>query len=575
MKSPMNIVGAALIVLASAASELRSQAINNLPPAVQEQLQLKQDFLSGGAYMFFFGRSSTNTDPTSSGCQTGKGPQPACAGPNIQVDNRNEDSTSVNGIVTARFRGQSETTIAVSGSNLVVAWNDATGFFVPGKGLSGVGYSTDGGQTWCDAGGFFNPDTVHVPFGDNTAVADNNGNFFIGYLYDMPEAGQAPISTLAVTHITPATLASRGCPANIAGENNIGEAPVIAAVTASDFLDKPWLAIDANPNPSTGLQAMYMCYTRFVGIAVGDGQIELIRSLDGGKTWNGLLPAGQPGGPAIVQPDQVSPNFDTLTLGKVNQGCYVTVGANHEVYVVWENGWLQNGDSDPSGNTPAILFAKSLDFGKSFSTPARIASFNSLARRPPKGYNRTTINDFPKIDVARGLAGGNLGTLYVTWQAAPAVRSPLADVLVAVSQDAGATWGGPLVANTDSPGTNLHFMPAISVDAFGNANIIFYDRRQNPFTPSPFTSSTTGSDPTDPGITNLFAAQIQQGGAKIVNWQISDVASPWLAARSNIRPNFGDYIHGVSLGTNLFASWADSRNDNTPSPFFSLSAAKR
>ena len=56
-------------------------------------------------------------------------------------------------------------------------------------------------------------------------------------------------------------------------------------------------------------------------------------------------------------------------------------------------------------------------------------------------------------------------------------------------------------------------------------------------------------------------------GNRIINWRISDVKNNWRAARSNIAPNYGDYIHGVSVGDVLHALWADSRNDNTPSPF--------
>jgi hypothetical protein len=532
-----------------------AQAITQYPASVQQQLIAKANQFSGGAFSFFFGPSSTNTDPTSTGCKSGQslGTQPACTGPNIQVNNPNEDAVFVDGVRVRRFRGQSETSIAVSGSNMLATWNDATGFFVPAKGLSGVGFSTNSGQAWCDAGGFFNllfP--ARVPFGDTVTAVDNNGNFFSSYLYDAPEIGLAPASALAVSRVTTTTLQTRGCPPNITGETNIGDPPVIAAISPVDFFDKEWLAIDPNPNPATGLQNTYMCYTRFIGTVVGNGQIELIRSLDGGQSWSLS--------PTVIQPDE------TLTTGKVNQGCNVTVGPNHEVYVAWENDWI-------SSDTPKIRFARSLDQGVTFSTPVDIAQFNSLAFRPPNGYNRDTINDFPQIAVDRSLSAKR-GTIYVTWQAAPAIRSPLADILVAVSSDGGATWQAPRVVNSDPPGTNLHFFPSVSIDSFGNANFMFYDRRLNPFTPSPFNSSTTGGDPNDPGLTDLFGAQLPVIGNKIVNWRITDTTSAWLSARSNIAPNFGDYQQGVSVGSTLFSLWADSRNDNTPSPFFAASDTK-
>lgn len=481
----------------------------------------------------------------------------------------------VDGVRVRRFRGQSETSIAVSGSNMLTTWNDATGFFVSQKGLSGVGYSLNGGQSFCDGRGFKNPlFPTRVPIGDNSTAADNQGNFFTAYLYDTPEVGVAPTSAIGVTRVRFSALPST-CPnptnattqvADDAGLDNIGDDPVVAIASATDFLDKEWLAIDPNPVTVNGqaVQPMYTCYTRFIGllggltgVGVGSGQVELIRSLDGGQTWNGTLPPGVAGGPVIVQPDQSISSPSPLNP-IVNTGCYVAVGPSHQVYVVWENNWL-------SSNTPDIRFAKSLDLGETFSTPSEIATFNSLAFSPPAGYDRSTINDFPKIAVDLSPFSAKQGSLYVTWQASPQVGSPLADILVAISRDGGNTWQAPIVVNSDTPGTNLHFFPAISVDSFGNVNAIFYDRRNHPFTPGVTNDS---------GLTDLFAAHIPVIGTKIVNWQINSVTSAWLSARSNITPNFGDYIQGVSSGDVLFSSWADSRNDNTPSPFFAASDTK-
>lgn len=567
-----------LLAIIFAAPALSAQFINHLPDDVAGQVKKRADVFSSAANAFFFGPSSQETGPGPDKCTSGQG-QAACVGPNTQANNPDEDALfDPTGTRRARFRGQSETTIAISGSNFLGSWNDATGFFVPAKGLSGVGYSRDGGTTWCDGRGFRNPEfPTRTPFGDNVAVVDREGNFFVSYLYNTPEAGLAPVSALGVSRVRFETLPGT-CPdpkdpvtqeRDNAGLNNVGDDPVIAAISGTDFLDKEWLAIDPNLHPVAGKQAMYICYTRFIGI-VSNGQIEVVRSLDGGQTWNGALPPGAPGGPVIVQPDQ----FITEGQDIVNQGCYVEVGPNHEVYVVWENGWLFNGDADPLGARPNIRFAKSTDFGETFTAPKVIADFFSLARRPPAGYNRTRIDDFPKIGVDRNTSSPKFGSLYVTWQASPAVRSPLADVLVAISRDGGETWQAPIVVNSDKPGKNLHFFPAISVDDFGNVNVIFYDRREDPFTPAPFTESTTGGDPNDSGLTNLYAAQIPVIGGKIANWRITDVKSDWRAARSNIAPNFGDYIHAVSVGDVLHSLWADSRNDNTPSPFYAPSDTK-
>src|SRR6202521_6292147 len=73
---------------------------------------------------------------------------------NVLVNNPGEDSHQTDQTT------QSETSVAVHGSNVVVGFNDSQLFLQPfltaGSNLSGYAYSTDGGKSFTDGGGLTN-----------------------------------------------------------------------------------------------------------------------------------------------------------------------------------------------------------------------------------------------------------------------------------------------------------------------------------------------------------------------------------------------------------------------------------
>jgi hypothetical protein len=99
------------------------------------------------------------------------------------------------------------------------------------------------------------------------------------------------------------------------------------------------------------------------------------------------------------------------------------------------------------------------------------------------------------------------------------------------------------VVNDDPTGA-VHFFPTVSVDALGQVNVFFYDRRENP--------GTT--------ITNLYFAKSTDGGASFnTNIRVTEVASTW-ALISEGNPNYGDYISSLSMGTTACVAYADGRD---------------
>ena len=90
------------------------------------------------------------SQPALGSAQAAAGPAvPSANLPNVRVNNPGEDTHQV-GQTT-----QSETTIAVAGSNVAVGYNDSqiSGLFLTaGSNLNGYSYSTNGGSTFTDGG---------------------------------------------------------------------------------------------------------------------------------------------------------------------------------------------------------------------------------------------------------------------------------------------------------------------------------------------------------------------------------------------------------------------------------------
>jgi hypothetical protein len=463
-----------------------------------ERAEPYKDYLGAASYRLLFGRPDAADARTSRGRSSGISigmPSfsrvAAASGPtdmaDVLVNNRAQPGL-----------GQSEVSIASSGGTLVAAWNDAAGFYVPADGLSGWGVSTDRGQTWTDGGGFPRMATAGFIHGGDPALAVNNDKDFL--FADLCFDGA--ISGICVT-------------TGLADAVTVNWAtPIYAASSTVDFLDKEFIDVD-----HTGTD-VYVTYTRFVGFA--NSQIDVVASHDGGASF---------GAPVVAGP---------IIAGTVNQGSEPAVAPNGDVYVVWERGWL-------TSPTPDIVVATSTDGGASFGPPSLVSTISSIAFSPPSGYNRPTINDFPRIAVAQ--TGVHRGRVYVTYH--DAVLGD-ADVFLSYSDDGGASWSTPVLVNDDGPGA-LQFWPMVHVEPGGNVDVMWYDRRLNAGT----------------SITNTFMAQSTDGGVTFgPNVRVSDVGTDWAATATDIIPNFGDYNDISTSGNRTFAVWGDGRLGD-PDVFFS------
>jgi hypothetical protein len=446
-------------------------------------------YLSGGAYAALFGRRQGGSAHALGFPHRGRRGKIADLA-DVLVNDRGQPGL-----------GQSEVTIAEHGGTIVVGYNDAAGFEDFNEGLTGWAISHNRGRSFLDGGGLPHmASSGFIHFGDPGLAADNGGTFYFTDLcFDF--------NTDPVLSGICLTTGRRH------GQTIDWGTPIYVVSTLPEFLDKPFIAVDPQGRD------VYVSYTRFSD-ELPCGQIEVIASHNGGQSF---------GGPVVVQPGENC---------VVNQGSEPAIGPNGQVYITFERDWL-------TSLTPRIMASRSLDAGASFSPPAVVHTITSIAFNPPSGYNRETINDYPRI--AAAITGPFRGGVYITYHDA---SSGAPDVFVSRSSD-GLSWSGPVRVNHAT--ADYQFFPAVAVEPSGNVDVMWYDRSLNPGT----------------ALTNTFWGQSTDGGRTFDrNARVSDVATDWLATVSDIAPNFGDYNDIAAGGNRAYVAWGDGRFGD-PDVFFS------
>ncbi len=121
------------------------------------------------------GRPST---PEATGAQPAAPAIPSANLPNVRVNNPALDTHEIDQTT------QSETTVAVAGSNVAVGYNDSQQtlpFITAGSDITGYSYSTNGGASFTDGGAL--PNTREfVNFGDPWMGSDRSGAMYYATL---------------------------------------------------------------------------------------------------------------------------------------------------------------------------------------------------------------------------------------------------------------------------------------------------------------------------------------------------------------------------------------------------------
>jgi len=482
---------------------------------------------------------------------------------------------------------QSETELAVlnsrgsMGKRIVVGYNDSLGFYDNREGLSGYAYSTNGGNTFIDAGGLPPRIPSGAPagtpgsdayFGDPVIVVHHRTEtFFFASIYQ----NQAGIFTLSVNRgrfvdappnpaqptesrsntkcLNDPTLFGIPDEPDAKGERVIWEPPVEAVLPPflggdnDDFLDKEWLYVDQR----TG--TLFLTYTRFQ--ADGSTPIELVRCLGC---------ANNPTGPLVFTPPTFIVPNEALEFNQATQPYTTPTGRLIVTWLAREFG--------PPPNFPEV--AQRIEYAYSDNpeapvpvfTPEQLVAVVNPQGEPP-GYNRgrATILNAPYITVDAGSDDGEdtdqeasrpgFGNVYITYFSG---KRPLgfvtraADIFVSTSSNNGTAFGAPVKVNDDVTNTT-HVFPSVQANKLGDVYVAWIDRREDP---APFVLPNTGGNI----LNNTWAAVSKNFGASFGHNKVqTDVATSWFT-REDSRPDYGDYNSSDLLGFNQFVTtWADGR----------------
>ena len=533
-----------------------------------------EEFLSGGATSPDLEKRAPGPRSPIRVARTGlkTGTNQLVVGPNVRVNDPQQ--AFPNGLL-----GRSETTVAASGDGelVLVGFNDAQGFCGPPfgsactpenpPGLSGFGFSLDGGLTFTDGGApdpklFNNVFTRGDPWMDRGGL--DNKTFFYGNLsVDATSGADLGVSV------------HRGQFKN--GGFAFQDVHVLGPANPNDFFDK-----DALAAAKDGSGLVVVSLTNFKQVcaaaASGLGEITIFHSSDGGNTYQG---------PVVVGPDLTNPGCNT---GVLQQSSAPATGPNGEVFVAWQRGPTFTA-TGPSTNAD-IVVARSLDGGFTFGPPVKVATINSMRQNPPVGYNRGRLNDHPRTFVAT--SGPFRGRAFVTFYsavspvgAAPVVPCPAgtpagttcvgqnlvsSQAFVSFSDDQGQTWSTPVAVAPVVPPTGVkRWWPVVTVAGNGEVNVVYYESQETPTASNPQCNVSLGGGVRRVGSANslvdtVVVQSLDGGNTFGAPVRVTTATSNWCTTVSNIRPNFGDYI-GSSIGDTIQATWADGRN-GVPDTFF-------
>jgi hypothetical protein len=439
-------------------------------------------------------------------------PEPAVSSanlPNVRVNNPAQDTHAV-GQTT-----QSETTIAVAGSNVAVGFNDSSQNLLAmtaGSSLTGYAFSTNHGASFTD-GGALTSAPEFANFGDPWMGSDR-----VGAMY---------FSNLALDFIN-GNLDVAVAKSTNGGQTWSTPTPVFRPPITTFYTgDKPALTVGRDP-VLTSRDNIYVTYddfsfdtltgTSFTGLPVA-------RSIDGGQTWQ------------LNYADKFTAPANSCSTQQYIGATPIVDNVTGTLYVTAER--INVDDPSCTGTAPVQFsewFFKSTDGGQTFAPGVKIADItpatpNGLLFLGPGRYARTI--EFP----SPALSGGNI---YVAWNDGGRGGS---HIRLATSTDGGATWSASFVTS----GNGDEVQPALTADSTG-LHLLYYHRHPNNTLDVLIGDSTNGTSFT----TRRVTSQSFQGSLTIPQFD-PIVAFGYM----------GDYVANVISGSHQYFAWGDNRDTVT------------
>jgi BNR/Asp-box repeat len=408
---------------------------------------------------------------------------------------------------------QSETSVGVAGSNVVVGYNDSQRtllFLTAGSDLSGYSYSTDGGATFHDGGDIPNaPEFIN--FGDPWVASDRAGNMYYSTLADDGFNFNLDVAVAKSTD---------------GGKTWSNPVPVYRPPFEIFYSgDKDAMAIGPDPSKKTQ-DDIYVAYDDFsFDLNTGAFNIGLpvARSTDGGATWQ------------ITYADRFDANaFQGCSFAQYI-GAVPIVAKDGTLYVSAEKIAADDPNCEGAPTTFSEWIFKSTDGGQTFGAGVKIADVttsvpNGLLKLGPGQYMRNL--EFPTMAFL-----GN--ALYVAWNDGASGHS---HIRLAKSTDGGQTWS----LSSATQGSNDEVQPSLTGDK--DLHLLYY-RRNNDNTLDAYVANSSN-------------------GASFVPLRVSTVSSPGVFTFPPFDPiiafgYMGDYIGSATDGTHQYFAWGDNRDTVT------------
>ena len=445
------------------------------------------------------------------GLKPGGGPLP-----NVRVNDPSKDSNQIEQTT------QSETSIAVSGSNVAVGYNDSQRtllFLTAASNLSGVSNSTDGGQTFTDGGSLPNAPGRNN-FGDPWLATDSNGTMYYSNL--VLDFSSFSLLVGVAKSTDGGKTWSQATPIPPPPGNELGylaDKDAMVAAGPGNLYDT-WDDFTATFDSTTG------AFTEFSGLPVA-------HSSDGGGSWS------------INYADKtVLFSFDPTKPPDCSFHQYIgampLVTADGTVF----EAALKFGADDPTCTFTAPITEEewifaSHDGGQTFPQKVKIADvspstggFFGAFQLGPGQFMRNL--ELPTL-------AARAGNLYAAWNDGASGHS---HVVLATSRDGGNTWKTSPVTSGD----NDEAQPALSSDG-GGLHLLYYEI-------SPVGDGTSQLD--------VLISNSKNG----TSWTSNTVTSqsfPGVYTLPQFDPiiaftYMGDYIANVSDGSHQYFAWGDNRD---------------
>ena len=407
---------------------------------------------------------------------------------------------------------QSETTVAVAGSNVAVGYNDSQQALLAltdGIDLTGYSYSSDGGRTFTDGGALSNP-LNFVNIGDPWLTSDRAGRMYYATLTYGGNVGNGEVAVARSTD----------------GGRTWAEPRLASPNDDSLFYFADKEAITAGRDPSVASRDnLYVAWDDlvfdFATFTLTTG-LPVASSTDGGQTWS------------LHYLDKITNDLFSCSFTQYLGAQPFGDPADGTLYVAAEKIAVTDPDCTGGQATLSQVIFKSTDGGNTFGpaltvSPVTAATPIGALELGPGMFMRTA--EVPVLAL-------RAGTLSLAWNDGATGHS---HIQLANSTDGGATW----TVKPATTGTGDEVMPALSADREG-LHLAYYQRNADN------TLDTVVADSTDGGDHFTAKAITSQPfpGVRTVPQFDPQIAFGYM----------GDYIANVSDGNHQYFAWGDNRN---------------